>query len=46
MVEDVLITEAGGDPHAGYESKPTLDLVESMNASDATVPAQSHRQHP
>ncbi len=38
MVEDVLITEAGGDPHAGYESKPTLDLVESMNASDATVP--------
>jgi N-acetylmuramic acid 6-phosphate etherase len=38
MVEDVLITEAGGDPRAGYESKPTLDLVESMNASDATVP--------
>jgi N-acetylmuramic acid 6-phosphate etherase len=39
MVEDVLITEAGGDPGAGYESKATLDLVERMNAVDATVPA-------
>ena len=37
MVEDVLITEAGGDPGAGYESRPTLDLVERMNAADATV---------
>ena len=39
MVENVLITEAGGDPSAGYESKPTLDLVELMNAVDATVPS-------
>jgi N-acetylmuramic acid 6-phosphate etherase len=39
MVEDVLITEAGGDPHAGYEDKPTLELVELMNAADATVAA-------
>jgi N-acetylmuramic acid 6-phosphate etherase len=39
MVEDVLITEAGGDPNAGYESKPTLELVELMNAADATVAA-------
>ncbi len=38
MVENVLITEAGGDPSAGYESKPTLDLVELMNTVDATVP--------
>jgi N-acetylmuramic acid 6-phosphate etherase len=37
MVEDVLITEAGGDPGAGYESQPTLDLVERINAADATV---------
>src|SRR5262249_13790439 len=37
MVEDVLITEAGGDPAAGYESKATLDLVELMNEADATV---------
>jgi N-acetylmuramic acid 6-phosphate etherase len=39
MVEDVLITEAGGDPSTGYESKPTLELVELMNAADATVAA-------
>src|SRR6266540_1034065 len=39
MVEDVLITEAGGDPGAGYEGKPTLELVELMNAADATVAA-------
>jgi N-acetylmuramic acid 6-phosphate etherase len=39
MVEDVLITEAGGDPDAGYEDKSTLELVELMNASDATVAA-------
>jgi len=39
MVENVLITEAGGDPSAGYESKPTLDLVELMNTIDATVPS-------
>jgi N-acetylmuramic acid 6-phosphate etherase len=39
MVEDVLVTEAGGDPGCGYESKATQDLVELMNAADATVPS-------
>ena len=39
MVENVLITEAGGDPSAGYESKATLDLIELMNTVDATVPS-------
>jgi N-acetylmuramic acid 6-phosphate etherase len=39
MVEDVLVTEAGGDPNAGYEGKPTLELVELMNSADATVAA-------
>ena len=39
MVEDVLITEAGGNPNAGYEDKSTLELVELMNAADATVAA-------
>jgi len=38
MVEDELITEAGSDPHAGYESRPTSDLVSLMNAEDSTVP--------
>jgi N-acetylmuramic acid 6-phosphate etherase len=37
MVEDVLITEAGGDPAAGYEDRSTLDLVELMNEQDASV---------
>lgn len=37
MVEDVLVTEAGSDPDAGYERRKTLDLVELMNAADATV---------
>jgi N-acetylmuramic acid 6-phosphate etherase len=39
MVEDVLITEAGGNADAGYEGMSTLDLVELMNAADATVAA-------
>lgn len=39
MVEDVQVTEAGGDPGAGYESRSTLDLVELMNTADAAVPA-------
>jgi N-acetylmuramic acid 6-phosphate etherase len=38
MVEDELITEAGSDPHAGYESRPTTELVELMNAEDVSVP--------
>jgi N-acetylmuramic acid 6-phosphate etherase len=38
MVEDELITEAGSDPHAGYESRPTSELVSLMNAEDSTVP--------
>lgn len=38
MVEDAAVTEAGGDPATGYESRATVDLVELMNATDATVP--------
>ena len=38
MVEDELITEAGSDPHSGYESRATSDLVALMNAEDASVP--------
>jgi N-acetylmuramic acid 6-phosphate etherase len=37
MVEDAVVTEAGSDPAAGYESRETLELVELMNAADATV---------
>jgi N-acetylmuramic acid 6-phosphate etherase len=39
MAENGLVTEAGGDPRAGYESRDTLSLVELMNEADATVPA-------
>jgi N-acetylmuramic acid 6-phosphate etherase len=39
MVEDALVTEAGSDPAAGYESRGTEDLVALINAADATVPA-------
>jgi N-acetylmuramic acid 6-phosphate etherase len=38
MVEHELITEAGSDPRAGYESRPTSELVALMNAEDSTVP--------
>jgi N-acetylmuramic acid 6-phosphate etherase len=38
MVEDELVTEAGSDPHAGYESRPTSELVALMNAEDSSVP--------
>ena len=37
MIEDALVTEAGGDPAAGYEGRETVELVELMNAADATV---------
>jgi N-acetylmuramic acid 6-phosphate etherase len=37
MVEDAVVTEAGSDPAAGYEARETLELVELMNAADATV---------
>jgi N-acetylmuramic acid 6-phosphate etherase len=37
MADNGLVTEAGGDPSAGYESRATLELVEMMNAADATV---------
>jgi N-acetylmuramic acid 6-phosphate etherase len=37
MVEDVVVTEAGNDPTAGYESRPTAELVALMNDADATV---------
>jgi N-acetylmuramic acid 6-phosphate etherase len=39
MVEDERVTEAGGDPLAGYESQETLELVHRMNEVDATVAA-------
>ena len=39
MVEDALVTEAGSDPAAGYESRETEDLVALINAEDATVPS-------
>jgi N-acetylmuramic acid 6-phosphate etherase len=39
MADNGLVTEAGGDPAAGYESRSTLELVELMNEADATVPA-------
>jgi N-acetylmuramic acid 6-phosphate etherase len=38
MVEDELITETGSDPTAAYERRDTPELVELMNAFDATVP--------
>jgi N-acetylmuramic acid 6-phosphate etherase len=37
MVEDALITEAGSDPAAAYESRETDELVELINAEDAKV---------
>jgi len=39
MVEDALVTEAGSDPAAGYESRETEELVALVNAEDATVPS-------
>jgi N-acetylmuramic acid 6-phosphate etherase len=38
MVEDELITEAGSDPHAGYETRSTSELVTLLNAEDSSVP--------
>ena len=38
MIEDVLVTEAGSDPTAGFESRGTPELVELMNAADTAVP--------
>jgi N-acetylmuramic acid 6-phosphate etherase len=38
MVEDALVTEAGSDPAAGHERRETEELVELINAGDATVP--------
>jgi N-acetylmuramic acid 6-phosphate etherase len=38
MADNGLVTEAGGDPRAGYERRDTLALVELMNEADATVP--------
>ncbi len=37
MIEDAVVTEAGSDPASGYELRETLELVELMNAADATV---------
>jgi N-acetylmuramic acid 6-phosphate etherase len=39
MVDNGLVTEAGGDAAAGYEQRETLELVELMNEADSTVPA-------
>jgi N-acetylmuramic acid 6-phosphate etherase len=39
MVDDPVATESGSDPHAGYERRETIELVELMNVADATVPA-------
>lgn len=39
MVDNGLVTEAGGDAAAGYEKRETLELVELMNEGDSTVPA-------
>jgi N-acetylmuramic acid 6-phosphate etherase len=36
---DELATEAGGEPGADYDRRPTLELVELMNAEDEAVPA-------
>jgi len=36
---DALATEAGGEPGADYDLRPTLELVELMSTEDATVPA-------
>ena len=36
---DGLTTEAGSDPAVDYDALPTIELVELMNAEDATVPA-------
>jgi N-acetylmuramic acid 6-phosphate etherase len=36
---DELATEAGSEPRADYDLRPTLELVELMNAGDNTVPA-------
>jgi N-acetylmuramic acid 6-phosphate etherase len=35
---DELATEAGGEPGTDYDLRPTLELVELMNAEDASVP--------
>jgi N-acetylmuramic acid 6-phosphate etherase len=37
MGDNGVVTEAGGDPSAGYEKRATLELVELMNEADATV---------
>jgi N-acetylmuramic acid 6-phosphate etherase len=38
MADNGHVTEAGGDPRAGYETRETLELVELMNDADSTVP--------
>ena len=38
MVEDELITEAGSNPHTGYESRSTSELIVLMNDEDSSVP--------
>ena len=46
MIDNGLVTEAGGDPDAGYETRETLELVELMNEADSAVPAAVGRVAP
>ena len=46
MADNGLVTEAGGDPDAGYEARETLELVELMNEADSAVPAAVGRVAP
>jgi len=43
---DDLTTEAGGDPQADYDLRPTLELVGLMSATDeAVLPAVARAEH-
>jgi N-acetylmuramic acid 6-phosphate etherase len=46
MADNGLVTEAGGDPQAGYETRETLELVELMNEADSTVPGAARKVAP
>ena len=46
MADNGLVTEAGGDPQAGYETRETLELVELMNEADSTVPGAALKVAP
>jgi N-acetylmuramic acid 6-phosphate etherase len=46
MVDDPVATESGGNPHAAYEARETIELVELINDADATVPAAIRQAAP